>query len=178
MGFPSGRLARYFQPSEAPALVCDSARQAELVLSTNCLVVPCLDNTEFCRGRLDLSCLGALPLFTILARRNRGKMPYLLADLVTDLRAGALDRATIDEQTEIAIRSLADDVGRVAAVPAPVIVEDSSGNHYLILDGNKRLSALALADSRRLPDAVEACVGRSVLTWGELLAHYNMNPAA
>ena len=105
-------------------------------------------------------------------------MPYLLADLVKDLREGTVSRLTIDETTENAIRSLARDVSAIPVSPLPVIIEASSAQHYLILEGNKRFGAIALADSSSQSLTLDAYIGRSTLSWAELLANYRMRSAA
>jgi len=103
-------------------------------------------------------------------------VPYLLTDLGADLRTGSIDHLTIDQKTEDAIEALAVDLPNLPAQPEPVIVEDSSGQHYLILEGNKRASAVAFVTAAALPRACDAYVGRSALTWAQLLAAFRMNP--
>jgi hypothetical protein len=48
--------------------------------------------------------------------------------------------------------------------PLPVVVEHCAGLHNPILEGNKRCSAVALADLADLPTPCEALVGRTSLT--------------
>jgi hypothetical protein len=116
-------------------------------------------------------------LLSIFSRRSLGNVPYLLTELGGDLRGGTVDRATIDQPTEDAIRVLANDLRNLPVLPLPVIVEDSSGQHYLILEGNKRFSAVALADSASLPPPCEALVGQTLLAWSQMLAAFSMVPA-
>jgi hypothetical protein len=176
MRFPSGPLAGYFQTNEAPAPIPLHLRQ-RLFNDTRRLIYPFFSNTAFCRGMLDFRFIRAVPTLTIISRRNLGNMPYLLTDLGNDLRAGTVDRHTVNQPTEDAIRALAADPAHFPALPLPVIVEDNSGRYYLILEGNKRFSAVALADPVVLPQPVEALVGHAACTWPEMLAFFNMTPA-
>lgn len=178
MTFPSGALSQHFQANESPAKADSSALRTELVVATRHLVEPCLANTEFCRGVLSASFVRSVPTHTIFSRRDRGNVPYLLADLVKDLREGTVSRLTIDETTENAIRSLARDVSAIPVSPLPVIIEASSAQNYLILEGNKRFGAIALADSNSQSLRLDAYIGRSTLRWPELLANYGMRSAA
>jgi hypothetical protein len=85
---------------------------------------------------------------------------------------------TIDRKTEDTIRALADDLSNLPTLPLLVILEDNSGRNYLILEGNKRLSAVALADPAIAPPPCKALVGRTPLTWLQMLAFFNMVPAS
>jgi hypothetical protein len=169
-------LAGHFHTNDVPAPISPH-QQHGLFADTRGLIFPFLGNTVFCRGVLAFSFVRAVPAFTIFSRRSLGNVPYLLTDLGGDLRAGTVDRATINQLTEDTIRALAADLGNLPALPLPVIVEDSSEQHYLILEGNKRFSAVALADSASLPPPCEALVGRTSLVWPQMLALFSMVPA-
>lgn len=60
-------------------------------MSTRGLIGLFLGNTVFCSALLAFSFVRAVPVFTIFSRRNLGKVPYLLTDLGSDLRAGRVD---------------------------------------------------------------------------------------
>jgi len=175
MAFPNGPLAGYFKTNDAPAQISPH-QQHDLFVNTRGLIGPFLDNTVFCRGVLAFSFVRAVPAFTIFSCRNLGNVPYLLTELGRDVRAGSFNRATIDQPTEDTIRGLAADLGKLPALPLPVIVEDSSGQHYLTLEGNKRFSAVALADSASLPPLCEALVGWTLLAGPQMLGRLSMVP--
>lgn len=177
MAFPTGLLAGHFRTSATPALV-PAHLLPDLLLSTRHLIGPFLGNTAFCHGTLAFSFVKAVPVFTLFSRRNLGNVPYLLTELGSDLRAGSVDRATIDQPTEDTIRALAADLGKLPSQPLPVIVEDDSGQHYLVLEGNKRFSAVALDDPAALPSPCEALVGRTPWTWPQMLALFGMVPVS
>ncbi len=128
MAFPNGPPAGYFKTNDAPAPISPH-QQNDLFVDTRGLIGPFLGNTVFCRGVLAFSFVRAVPAFTICSRRNLGNVPYLLTELGGDVRAGTVDRATNDQPTEDTIRGLAADLGNLPALPLPVIVEDSSGQH-------------------------------------------------
>jgi len=173
MSFPNGALAVHFQTSDTPAPIAAHLQQG-LLVSTRGLIGPFLGNTLFCRGVLSFAFVRTVPTFTIFSRRNLGNVPYLLTDLGSDLRSGTVDRATIDQPTENTVRALAADLGNLPALPLPVIVEDNSGRHYLIPEGNKRLSAVAFADPADLPLPLEALLGRTSLDWPQMLGFFGM----
>jgi hypothetical protein len=145
-------------------------------VATRQLIAPFLGNTLFCRGALVFSFVRSVPIHTIFSRRDRGNVPYLLTELGSDLRAGKVDRQTIDQQTEGAIRSLAGVLANLPPLPLPVIVEDVSAQHYLILEGNRRFSAVAFVDPAALPAPCQALIGRSPTTWPQMLANFKMVP--
>jgi hypothetical protein len=176
MAFPSGPLAGHFLASEVPALI-PAHRQQGLFNVTRGLIYRFLGNTVFSRGVLTFSFVPTVLVFTIFSRRSLGNVPYLLTELGKNLRTDAVDRAKIDQSTENTIRALAADLTNLPAVPLPVIVEDCTGQNYLILEGNKRLSAVALADPAFPPPPREALVGRTSLSWPQMLAFFNMVPA-
>jgi hypothetical protein len=174
MSFPRGPLATHFHTGRSPVLL--TGPQPRLIIDTKGLIAPFLDNTVFCIGDLGFSFLKDVPVHLITSRRDRGNVPYLVTDLATDLRAGTVSRRAIDAGTEAAIRTFAQDVLRLPLYPLPVIVEDRSGGHYLVLDGTKRLSAVALADPAALPPPCEALAGTSRLGWPEMLGLFGMAP--
>lgn len=174
MALSASRIANYFQVLERISGTVDSSLSLELLQTTNCLVVPFLPNTEFFRGRLDVSVVYEVPLHTIFARREQGKVPYLLSDLASDLKDGAVSRLTIDTETEEKIRSLArvSLTGSFPLTPLPVIVEDCEGKHCLILDGNRRFTALCLTDRAATIVSLEAYVGHTIMSWSTMLAQF------
>lgn len=176
MAFPNGPLAEYFQTNDDPAPI-SQRQQRDLFVDTRGLIGPFLGNTDFCQGLLAVAFLQAVPAFTIFSRRNFGNGPYLVSELGSDLRAGTVDRTTIDQATEDTIRAVAAHLKALPPLPLPIIVEDSSGQQYLVLEGNKRFAAAALANSSsRLPPC-KALVGRTYLSWPQMLAFFGMVPA-
>jgi hypothetical protein len=176
MSFPSGPLAAHFRSAESPALF--TGPQPRLIIDTRGLIAPLLDNTVFCCGDLAFSFLKDVTVHLIAPRRDRANVPYLLSELANDLRGGTVSRQAIGPRTEAAIRGLAEDVLRLPLHPLPVVVEDRSGEHYLVLEGAKRFAAVALADPTILPPPCEALVGSSSLTWPEMLRLFGMVPPA
>lgn len=178
MAFLLGTLSQYFQPSEEARTVAGVDLQRELGKATRDLVRGYFSNTAFARGFLDLTFVRHVPSHTIFSRRDRGRVPYLLADLANDLRSGSVSRLTINEATETVIRSLVRTAVSMPVTPPVVIVEDSSAQHYLILEGNKRLTAVLLADSTATPARLEAYVGHSALDWSQMCRLHSMEPPA
>ncbi len=178
MALPTSCIANYFQVLERISSA-DSSVSLELIQSTRSLVCPFLPNTEFFRGRLDLSIAYEVPLHTIFARREQGNVPYLLSDLASDLKDGAVSRLTINTETEEKIRSLARAIltDGFPLTPLPVIVEDCEGKHRLILESNGRFTALWLTDRAASNTTVEAYVGHTTMRWSRMLAQCNMNEA-
>ncbi len=177
MAFPSGVLSQYFQPRAKARKVISAALQGELGKATRGLILGYFPNTVFARGSLDLAFVRHVPSHTIFSRRDCGCVPYLLADLVRDLRSGRVSRLTIDEVTETAIRSLVGSAVSMPAKPPFVVVEDSSAQHYLILEGNKRLTAVLLAHATP-PPRLDAYVGHSTLDWSQMCHLHSMEPPA
>jgi hypothetical protein len=178
MALPTGRIANYFQLSRRVSRALDWSLALELLRTTRHLIQPFLTNTEFLLGRLDVSVLHEVPLHTIFARRERGNVPYLLSDLASDLRDGTVSRLAIDTKTEEDIRSLASLTDSFPLTPLPVIVEDCTGKHCLILEGNKRFTALCLTDCAASIATLEIYVGHTTMTWSNMLAQFNMKEAA
>lgn len=121
-----------------------------------------------------MRCLQDLPIHTIFSRRDRNNIPYLISDLAADLRQGSMSRSSIDEQTEGVIRALSQNLNGLPLTPLPVLVEDVSAQHYLVLEGNKRFCALALGAPYTSPRPLEAIVGCSRLTWTDMLRQFGM----
>jgi len=178
MALPIGSIVNYFQVLERPSGTSDLSLPLELLQSTRRLVSPFLTNTEFFRGRLNMSVVYEVPLHTIFARREKGNVPYLLSDIASDLKNGAVSRLTIDIETERNIRSLASLKECIPLTPLPVIVEDCVGNHCLILEGNKRFTAFCLTERTATIATLNAYVGRTSMSWSNMLAQFKMNEAA
>lgn len=178
MTFPRGPLSQYFEVTEPPSPMVSVVLRDKLLAATRWLVTHHFANTVFARGLLDLTFVWKVPTHTIFSRRDQGRAPYLLADLAEDLRKGTLSRETIDDRTEREILSLVDTIPILPDSPPPVVIEDSSARHYLILEGNKRFAAAAFVDSGTALPKLEAYVGRSRLSWRQLLSLHSMEPAA
>ena len=154
-------------------MLTDREQIRELAEATRCLVLPCLANTLFASGQLNLASAREVRLHTIFSRRDRGDIPYLLSALAADIERQEVHRATISSEVEASIRILARLGPSSFDGPTPVIVE--ADGECLILEGNKRFVALALMPSRQ-EAIVPAWVGGSTLRWDQLVALYNMRP--
>jgi CheY-like chemotaxis protein len=175
--FLSGALSRHFSPIDAPR-VLNRAERESMLRETSWLALPCINNTTFACGDLDPAALLAARTYTVFRREDRrGCPPYLLWELAHDLRCGTVDSRSINRDVELRIRSLAS-APAFSEQPAPVIVESAPGTAYLILDGNKRLTALALTDTLDRRKALRVWMGHSALPWGSLLSCYEMQPCA
>lgn len=175
---PAGPLTQYFTATEFLGAINDLQLRRGLVTATRHLICPFLNDTLFTKGLLDIRSLQDLPIHTIFNRRDRNNIPYLLSDLAGDLRRGSVSRLTIDARTEEAIKALAENLNDLPLTPPPVLIEDASAQHYLVLEGNKRFCALALGAPRARQRAFEALVGCSSLTWSAILAQFGMTSAA
>ena len=178
MALPIGSILNYFQVLERTSGTSDPSLRLELLQSTRRLVSPFLNNTEFFRGRLNMSVINEVPLHTIFARREEGNVPYLLSDIASDLKNGTVSRLTINIETEKSIRSLASLKESFPLTPLPVIIEDCEGIHCLILEGNKRFTAFCLTDRAATIATLDAYVGHTSMNWPSMLAQFNMNEAA
>lgn len=144
---------------------------------TRGLVTPFWDNTVFEQGLLDFRFVRDVDVHTIFSRHERGRSPYLLQEEANDLHNQSVDLQTINDETERNIRELAGLIGELPVNPRPVIVEDGTATHDLILEGNKRTTAVAYADSQ-CPTSMRALIGHSSLTWRDMLARFGLNPSA
>ncbi len=165
---------KYFRQVSGAIDTSDPVLRKELLQASRNLIRPFLDNTHFQRGWLSLPFLYDVPAYTIFSRREKGDVPYLLLDLVSDISSDAVSRLTIDERTESVIRSLANSIAGLPSTPFPVIVEDCAREHCLILEGNKRLTAAALADRDLSGWVLEAYIGRTSMSWQKMLAIFGM----
>jgi ActR/RegA family two-component response regulator len=148
-----------------------------MLRDTRNLALFCVNHTVFARGYLNAAALQLTRFYTIFCRTDRQDTPYLLRELAHDLRMRAVERGTISEEIEQQIRSFAAHKECPPESPEPVIVEDGYGSCYLILDGNKRLTALALNDMLRRKERLRVWMGHSGLPWASLLSCYEMRPA-
>ena len=177
MSFPGGPLSGYFQATETESLIVDEVLCDELLRGTRGLIAPYLKNTVFARGAVDLAFVRDVSTYTIFSRVDRGATPYRLSELASDLDNGIASELTIDAPTRSAIHSLLRVAERMPPRPMVVIVEDTSGSRYLILEGNKRCAAAALARDVLLP-TLPAYVGHSQLNWEDILKNHGMIAAA
>jgi CheY-like chemotaxis protein len=173
--FLTGALAPHFLTAETPRILTGHERDA-MLHETRLLALPCINHTLFACGQVNAAALLSARTYTIFRRPEKQGSPYLLWELAHDVRRGAVSRNTISEAVEQRIRALAHEVPQER--PEPVILEDGSGSHYMILDGNTRLAALALNDSLRRKDRLHVWMGRSRFPWASLLSCYEMQPSA
>lgn len=169
-------ILRCFSLLHVVAITGDSSRQL-LLVDTRELIRPFLDNSVFFCGTLDLLCASQMELHTVFSRRDRGGVPYALTDLANDLRSGQVSRTTIDEDTEAAIHNLASGA-TLPEYPQPVLIRDEDKSHCLILEGNKRLTAVSLNPERWQSVTMRALIGETLMSWSDILGCLGMREGA
>ena len=168
------KLGSHFHGPLKPAPVTDTRIRVDLLEGTRQLVWPFLSNTDFWLGRLDASILTDASVYTVWRRRDKGDVPYSITELAADLADRQVDRDTISEDVEAAIRHFASTGTSIPANPVPVIIEDCMGEHLLVLEGNRRLTGLVLGGKASSSD-IEVYAGHTWLSWWAMLARLGMS---
>ena len=172
LGEPTTNLGFALRGALRPAPVTDPGVLNELIHGTRQLAAPFLSNTDFWIGELDTSVLTDGYVFTVWRRDDKGGVPYSITELAEDLERGQVDRRSISQEVESAIWHFAS-VDCVPATPMPVVIEDCTGRHMLVLEGNRRLSGLVLG-RKASQRAIQVYAGHTWLPWWAMLSRLGL----
>lgn len=162
----------FFHLSQGPRKLA-VAEACALCRTTRRLIEPYVEESDFSVGLLEVSISKLFKLHTIFAKQNQGKVPYLVQDLAKDIASDTIDRQTIDSDTENTIKYFANNSTNIPVTPSFVIITDKLNSHYLILEGNKRISGYALS-STNSNKKIETYFGQSNFSWAQILKFYGM----
>lgn len=170
-----GKIKRYFEAEESIGMLPDSGLLIELLNSSRGLVYPYVCNTYYYKGSLRLSFLFEHDLHTIVNRRNHGKRPYKISELADDIKNHRLDRAEVNLETEENIIGIKETMSHLRSNNnLPIIIEDNIGKNYLVLDGNKRLTAFYLRGNNLEINKIGVYLAKTDLSWKQILINHEM----
>lgn len=171
----TGSLSKYIKTKKDIGLVKNDALIKEMVVSSNHLIYCYLNNTYFFECSIQPEFANMSNLYTIFSRRDSGCIPYLVSDLSGDLLNSSVSRQTINIETEKQILSMRATLESLFVNGTKsIIVECSESTNYLILEGNKRITALHM-NQDEFTEPINTHVGKTLLSWQSMLALHEMS---
>ncbi|MES9828210.1 MAG: hypothetical protein ABW201_08095 [Candidatus Thiodiazotropha sp.] len=169
-----GNLSYHINITNNCGLVNNTALGRKMMVSSNNLVFCYLNNTLFLECVIQPEFINTPNLYTIFSKRSLENIPYLVSDLSKDLAEYSVCRQTINEETERNILDIRNNLNSAFDKKnKPIIIECSESSYYLILEGNKRITAMHM-NKDVFFNPIQAYVGKTSLQWHCMLALHGM----
>ena len=175
----NGLIKNYASEITDIGLVSESELAQYLVQITNGMFRCYLKNTYMYSVTIKPDFINIPTIHTIFSRRDKGYVPYLLSDLSSDLINNSFSRLVIDTDTEESILNISSNLRSIDFnTKNIVIIEDKDGENYLILEGNKRTVGMHIAQNDKVSPISKVFIGKTELSWEDMLALHQMKPNA
>jgi len=150
-----------------------------LLNNTNQLLRPYIENTDLYKVTINGNYVNTTNLHTVFSQRNKGNIPYSVAELSLNIHDRNVSREVIDEKTEDSIIEISKNLTVVDFELSPtVIIESDNGENYIILEGNKRAVGMHLAQKTENLPITRIVLGKTKLSWVSMLKQHKMRENA
>ncbi len=170
-----GIITKSIIENESIKKVTDQKFIKYLVNITNQLLKGYIENTDLFEVTIKGDYVNTPNLYTVFRQRNKANIPYSVVDLSLDINNGSVSREVIDKKTEDSIIKISKNLCIVDFISRLiVIIESTNGENYIILEGNKRVVGMHLAQKTESLPKTKIVLGKTTLSWSSMLDQHQM----